>query len=201
MQSLKRRSSEREKHEHLHGGASVVPRISQCAYFCTSSHHKESVLGMTAATYFTGIPCKRGHIAPRFVSTRNCTECNKERGRVANLSGEDVELKRAIARFNYWADPDAARERNRVAVRKHYALNTEQILARSATNYLSRHKRMPFWADKQAIIDFYLHCPEGYEVDHIIPLQGQSVSGLHVLNNLQYLTKHENRSKGNGFIL
>lgn len=68
------------------------------------------------------------------------------------------------------------------------------------TKYLaSKKKRTPSWADLDAIELFYLNCPDGYEVDHIIPLQGKFVSGLHVLENLQYLTKKENRSKGNSF--
>ena len=48
-------------------------------------------------------------------------------------------------------------------------------------------------ADKQKIQEIYLNCPEGYEVDHIIPI---SKGGLHHQDNLQYLTADENKRKG-----
>jgi hypothetical protein len=51
--------------------------------------------------------------------------------------------------------------------------------------------------DLVAIRNFYANCPAGYEVDHIIPLKGRNVSGLHVLENLQYIPAELNRSKGN----
>ena len=38
-----------------------------------------------------------------------------------------------------------------------------------------------------------------HEVDHIIPMQGKFVSGLHVPNNLQILTRTENRRKRNEY--
>lgn len=57
----------------------------------------------------------------------------------------------------------------------------------------------PSWANVSAMNDFYSNCPEGYQVDHIIPLQGELVSGLHVETNLQYLTKADNIAKGNTF--
>ena len=50
---------------------------------------------------------------------------------------------------------------------------------------------------QEGITEFYKKCPEGFQVDHIIPLQGKFVCGLHVLDNLQYLSTLENQKKNN----
>ncbi len=79
-------------------------------------------------------------------------------------------------------------------------IGKENINYHSAKRRSAKLKRTVPWADLKAIREFYTNCPKGYHVDHIIPLQGTNVSGLHVLNNLQYLTKSQNSSKGNKWI-
>lgn len=68
------------------------------------------------------------------------------------------------------------------------------------SNYrASKLQRTPSWQQTEDIKAFYNACPDGMHVDHIVPLQGEKVSGLHVLENLQYLTAVDNISKNNKF--
>jgi len=69
-----------------------------------------------------------------------------------------------------------------------------------------KQNKYPSWADKEKIKEIYTQAvlmekETGikYEVDHIIPLNGEYVSGLHVHNNLQILTKRDNIYKTNKF--
>ena len=57
----------------------------------------------------------------------------------------------------------------------------------------------PLWADKKAIKDFYDNRPADMQVDHIIPLRGKNISGLHIIYNLQYLPARDNLLKSNKF--
>lgn len=72
--------------------------------------------------------------------------------------------------------------------------HARRMRGREATARYAAKKRnqTPSWADLDAIKLFYLNCPLGYEVDHIIPI---SKGGLHSMENLQYLTISENRKK------
>ena len=67
----------------------------------------------------------------------------------------------------------------------------------SARQRAERLQRMPSWADHDKIAEIYKTCPKGYHVDHVIPLKGENVSGLHIHTNLQHLPAEENLQKGN----
>lgn len=86
-----------------------------------------------------------------------------------------------------------------IATKKYKEENPGVVRASSARRRAAKLQRTVAWGNKQKIDEFYDNCPEGYTVDHILPLQGAKVSGLHVENNLQYLTPSENSSKGNTY--
>ena len=83
--------------------------------------------------------------------------------------------------------------------KQYYEANKEMFSEKSRHRELSKKNRTPAWADRKAIREIYKNCPEGYHVDHIIPLQGKLVSGLHIAENLQYLTAEDNLKKSNKY--
>lgn len=67
-------------------------------------------------------------------------------------------------------------------------------------------QRTPPWVDWDAVARLYDQAQRlseqtgiPHHVDHIIPLQGKRVSGLHVQGNLQILTATENSKKRNHY--
>ena len=79
-----------------------------------------------------------------------------------------------------------------------------QALADGAARRAGLDMATPKWADRSKIKNIYQECIAKtklsgikYEVDHIIPLKGKSVSGLHVHWNLQVIEASVNRSKSN----
>jgi hypothetical protein len=82
--------------------------------------------------------------------------------------------------------------------------NSAKVNANIARRTAAKLMATPTWADPVAIASFYDEAARltretgiRHEVDHIYPLQGKSVCGLHVEHNLQVLTKFENIQKLN----
>lgn len=84
--------------------------------------------------------------------------------------------------------------------KKYHIENRGVISAKRARRRAAILNATPNWMTEEhfrEIEEFYNNRPDGYHVDHIMPLQGRNSSGLHVIWNLQYLPAKENLSKGN----
>lgn len=149
--------------------------------------------------YITDKPCKHGHISKRYTDKGTCCEC----------MAVDFEVKKETRlsqmRANYAAKKPYYSERMMLW----RADNKHKQSTYSAKKRSDLLLRTPKWLDSQALakIEAYyhtahmlgMHTGEHYHVDHIVPLKGKLVSGLHVPWNLQILTKAENQRKKNKF--
>jgi hypothetical protein len=97
----------------------------------------------------------------------------------------------------------AAHERKNRKAEHRQAARAAERRARQAAQL----QRTPPWADLKVIRKFYdemhrLTRETGvqHHVDHVIPLCGKNVSGLHVAENLRVLQGPENLAKGSKFM-
>jgi hypothetical protein len=84
--------------------------------------------------------------------------------------------------------------------------NRAHLAARTRGREADKLKAMPAWANQRAMEAMYeaarrLTLATGiqYDVDHIFPLKGKTVCGLHVESNLQIMTHADNIRKHNKF--
>lgn len=143
--------------------------------------------------YFTNKICKYNHVAERLCSNNSCVICSKIK--YDDWRKENPEKSKHFSESwklnNY--------EKNRLTAKNWNLKNRNHKLYLNSKRRSLKLKATAKWANQEKIKKIYLNCPSGYEVDHIIPLQGKTICGLHVENNLQYLTKSENSKKGNRY--
>lgn len=180
----------------------------------TSKNEAES-LGVRR--YFTGKHCKNGHLEYRDIK-HGCRGCRREREKARRKTEKGRELKK-----RYLATPNAKVIKALQKKRRLERIKSDPVLLEAYRAGQRERKRMyrstqsgkafqrrrsffrlekvriatPNWCDKDAISKFISSCPEGYHVDHIIPLRGKLVWGLNIPENLQYLPAQENISKSN----
>ncbi len=172
-----------------------------------------------AELYFTGKPCKHGHIAPR-ITKGACVICRelgwkkdnevrkgKPKSEAAKLAGKRYyeKNKELIKRKTKAQDPDKVKQYKR----KWKENNRDKV--RIDTNIRRRRLRQasPKWLtseDKVLIRAKYEDAARKtketgirYVVDHDLPLKGDKVCGLHVPDNLVVITFSANARKSNKY--
>lgn len=108
------------------------------------------------------------------------------------------------------ADNLASRDAKHILEKVQRDLNWLPPVEQQRTNSRKRLKRLkqaqPPWANTGKILSIYREAKRLtretgilHQVDHIIPIKGKFVSGLHVEANLQIITAEANRKKYNSY--
>lgn len=115
---------------------------------------------------------------------------------------EEIQRKRKERILSNQEIAEAYKQYQRDWAKENVAKMRAKVARRRATKLLAT----PSWARADAIeavyfLAAYLTESTGvkHEVDHIVPLQGENVCGLHVEYNLQVMKMTDNRSKANRF--
>lgn len=123
-----------------------------------------------------------------------CKQCHKKKSKEWATAHQGQINKSAM--FRRHLNPEPAK----LAVQKWRKNNLQYDAFRAATYRATKKHQTPLWADLNKIKEVYLNCPEGFHVDHIYPLRGKYVSGLHTQENLQYLSAVDNLRKRNLYV-
>lgn len=142
-------------------------------------------------TWVKNNPEKRKKIVEKYLKTDKYKKALK--ARLKKYYRINKEIYNTRSKDFYHKNKETLKAKHRDWTKK----NIKKVLAYNSTKKKKVRQATPAWANLNAIRHIYENRPKGHHVDHIIPLQGKNVCGLHVPWNLQYLTATENMAKGN----
>ena len=152
--------------------------------------------------YFTGNNCSKGHSAKRYTSNKTCCDCANATANKTKAKNRKKYTQSSVHWLRQNPEKSALYSRT-------YGLKNKGDRNLWTANYRSaKDERQPSWLNVGHLFEMesiYNYCAAlrsaglDYHVDHIVPLRGNTVSGLHVPWNLQVITGAENMSKGNCF--
>ena len=178
---------------------------------------RKEAQALGAKFYFTGEPCVRGHIALR-KTKGSCLECVKEDWAVDNERRKEkpkTDAAKAAGKRYYEknrpaviaraaARPAEEKRRNRAEYKDR---NVDVVRADTSVRKRRHREATPRWltpSERLQMRELYVQARkmteltrERYVVDHIVPLRGEEVCGLHVPWNLRVITQEENLKKSN----
>lgn len=174
-----------------------TPTCCKCYTQDRRDNHKESITA-NQAKYNSST---KGRLREKKYAK---TEKGKESGRIRQARYKAKPEKYALLK-KYWTS-EARKESSRASYRRTFLKDPNYYRLKGWKRRVLVKLARPQCIQQSQITPFYqeakrLELVTGikYEVDHIIPLKGKLVSGLDIPENLQVLTRSENRTKNNQF--
>jgi hypothetical protein len=179
------------------GGCSACAALRAKARY---SAKRPEILAKLKESYAADPDAKKARVAkrrlgdPEKIRAESCAEYQRNKAKY-------------VARARKWVKSNRVKYRG---INKEWReRNPDKVYQVVVLRRMRKAQRTPPWltpGDFEAMRNTYIEARRlsietgvPHQVDHVIPLWGVKVSGLHVPSNLQILTALENRSKSNNF--